>query len=167
MNWRPWDTRTYASTPEASKTGSSLGSRPKADITNEGGSELTAQNRRPTLPEDHRDLLESTALAHVATIGPYGEPQTNPVWFAWDGELVRFSQIKTRQKYRNVRRAPRITLSIADPEDRFLYLKIWGVVERIEEDPDPAFMNSMAKKGPSTWTNTRTTGPGTSGWSSW
>jgi hypothetical protein len=35
------------------------------------------------------DLLESDAVAHVAhvaTIGPEGEPQNNPVWFDWDGE---------------------------------------------------------------------------------
>ncbi len=33
------------------------------------------------IPESYTDLLDSTALAHVATIGPDGEPQTTPVWF--------------------------------------------------------------------------------------
>ena len=37
------------------------------------------------IPKTHEDLLQSTALAHVATIGPHGEPQSNPVWFGWDG----------------------------------------------------------------------------------
>ena len=32
------------------------------------------------IPATHADLLHSTALAHVATIGPGGEPQVNPVW---------------------------------------------------------------------------------------
>jgi hypothetical protein len=32
----------------------------------------------PTIPERFHDLLESTALAHVATIGPRGEPQSRP-----------------------------------------------------------------------------------------
>jgi PPOX class probable F420-dependent enzyme len=132
--------------PKASKTGSNSGCRPKAGITNEGGSDLTVQSRRPTIPESQRDLLESTALAHVATIGPHGEPQLSPGWFDWDGEHVRFSQTKTRQKYRNVHHDPRMALSIVDPEDPFRYLEIRGVVERIEEDPDFAFINSMAKK---------------------
>ena len=104
------------------------------------------QGHRSMIPESHRDLLESTALAHVATIGPHGEPQSNPVWFDWDGEHVRFSQTKTRQRYRNVQRDPRIALSIVDPEDPFRYLEIRGAVERIEEDADLAFINSMAKK---------------------
>ena len=71
------------------------------------------------IPESHLDLLESTALAHIATLGPRGEPQSSPVWFGWDGDYVKFSQIKTRQKYK---------------------------IDRIEEDPDLDFINSMSKK---------------------
>lgn len=44
------------------------------------------------IPESYTDLLDSTALAHVATIGPKGEPQVTPVWFGWDGTHLRFSQ---------------------------------------------------------------------------
>lgn len=98
------------------------------------------------IPDSLRDLLESNALAHVATIGPNGAPQSNPVWFDWDGEYVKFSQIKTRQKYHNVQRDPRVALSIVDPNNPFRYLEIRGKVERIEEDPDLAFINKMAKK---------------------
>jgi PPOX class probable F420-dependent enzyme len=68
------------------------------------------------------------------------------MWFDWDGEHVRFSQTKARQKYRNLHRDPRIALSIVDPDDPFRYLEIRGAVERIEEDADLAFINSMAKK---------------------
>ena len=42
---------------------------------------METQSRRPVIPEGYEDLLESTALVHVATIGPHGEPQNNPVWF--------------------------------------------------------------------------------------
>ena len=73
-------------------------------------------------------------------------PQSNPVWFDWDGEHVRFSQTKARQKYRNLHRDPRIALSNVDPDDPFRYLEIRGAVERIEEDADLAFINSMGKK---------------------
>jgi hypothetical protein len=43
------------------------------------------------IPGTHTDLLASTALAHVATIGPDGEPQSSPVWFDWDGMFLRFA----------------------------------------------------------------------------
>ena len=99
------------------------------------------------IPESHADLLDSTALVHVATIGPNGEPQNNPVWFGTDEQgNVLFSQTKTRQKYHNVQRDPRVALSIVDPANPYRYLEIRGVVERIDEDPNNDFINAMAKK---------------------
>lgn len=106
---------------------------------------MTAPNGS-IVPEDYQDILETTALAHVATIGPNGEPQSNPVWFDWDGEHVKFSQTRTRQKYRNVGREPRLALSIVAPDNPYRYLEIRGKVTKIEEDPDLHFINAMAKK---------------------
>jgi PPOX class probable F420-dependent enzyme len=99
-----------------------------------------------TIPANYADLLESKALADVATIGPHGEPQVNPVWFGWDGTYLTFSQTTTRQKYKNVQRDNRIALSIVDPQNPYRYLEIRGKVVRIDPDPDLAFINSMAKK---------------------
>jgi len=97
------------------------------------------------IPEEYLDLLQSTTVITVATIGPKGEPQNNPVWFGWDGSHVLFSVTKSRQKYRNLVREPRVALSIFDPTNPSRYLEIRGVA-RIEEDTDHRFVNSMAKK---------------------
>ena len=98
------------------------------------------------IPASHADLLGQPVLAHVATIGPEGQPQNNPVWFGWDGEHLMFSQTTARQKFRNVKRDPRVAISIVDENNPYRYLEIRGVVERIDPDPDNAFINSMAKK---------------------
>lgn len=98
------------------------------------------------IPAQYRDLLESKALAHVATIGPQGEPQVNPIWFGWDGEHILFSQTKGRQKYRNIGRDPHVAFSIVDPANDYRYLEIRGTVVRVDDDGDDAFINSMAKK---------------------
>lgn len=99
------------------------------------------------IPATHTDLLESSALAHVATIGPHGEPQSSPVWFDWDGTFLRFAQVSGyQQKVRNLTRDPRIALSIVDPANAYRYLEVRGRVERIEADPDWAFINAMTKK---------------------
>ena len=98
------------------------------------------------IPESHSDILDKKAFASVATIGPNGEPQNNPVWFGWDGSHIRFSQTTTRQKYRNTRADRRVALSILDPDDPYRYLEIRGVVADVEDDPDLAFINSMALK---------------------
>lgn len=98
------------------------------------------------IPEKFHDILHSKALAFVATIGPKGEPQNNPVWFDWDGTHLLFSQTKARQKYRNVQREPRVSMTIVDPENPYRYLEVRGTVARINDDPDMAFIDAMAKK---------------------
>lgn len=98
------------------------------------------------IPDSHKDLLESTALANVATVGSSGAPQVNPVWFGWDGAQLSFSQTKARQKYRNLNKDNRIALSIVDPINPYRYIEIRGKVVEFVEDPDKAFIDSMAKK---------------------
>lgn len=105
---------------------------------------MSEQNGR--IPEGYEDLLETTALIHVATLGPDGEPQSNSVWFDWDGEHIKFSQTKTRQKCKNVNRAPRIAVSMVDPENPYRYLEVRGEVTKIEEDPNLDFTSAIAKK---------------------
>ena len=98
------------------------------------------------IPESHADLVERPVLAHVATLGPNGEPQNNPVWFDMKDGLIRFSQTTARQKYRNVQKDGRASFSIVDPENPYRYLEIRATLDRIEPDPDFAFIDSMAKK---------------------
>ena len=99
-----------------------------------------------TIPASHSDILETKALAHIATIGPHGEPQNNPVWFDWDGTHLLFSQTKGRQKYHNLERDPRVAISIVDPQNPYRYLEIRGRLVRVDEDPNLDFINRMAKK---------------------
>jgi PPOX class probable F420-dependent enzyme len=98
------------------------------------------------IPQEFADLLHTATLAHGAIIGPKGEPQNTPVWFDWDGNHIRFSQTKARQKFRSLQRDPRIALEIIDPSIPYRSLEIRGKVVRIEEDPDLHFLNAMTKK---------------------
>ena len=98
------------------------------------------------IPDGYKDLIESKALAHIATIGPDGEPQNNPVWYGTQGDNLVFSQTTTRQKYKNLQRDDRIAMSIVDPANDYRYVEIRAHVVRIDPDPDFAFIDSMAKK---------------------
>jgi PPOX class probable F420-dependent enzyme len=100
---------------------------------------------QPLVPADKFGLLASTALAHVATIGPRGEPQVNPVWFHWDGARIHFAMTRGAQKYRNLRRDSRVALSIVEPANPGRYLEIRGHAT-FASDPDAAFINLLAKK---------------------
>lgn len=109
---------------------------------------MTAQSKtdRPApIPQPYGDILEKNGFAHVATIGPGGMPQSTPVWYAWDGANLKFSTTKTRQKYRNLLRNPKVSASITDPDAPYRYLEIRGVAE-IEDDPDRTFMDELWRK---------------------
>lgn len=100
-----------------------------------------------TLPASFADLLERPLFAHLATVRPDGSPQSSVMWFAWDGEVLRFTHTKTRQKFRNVAHDPRVALSIADPEDQYRYLEVRGVVESVEDDDATAsFYQSLQQR---------------------
>ena len=98
-------------------------------------------------PESHADLLDKPTFAHLATVRPDGAPQTNVMWFAWDGERIRMTHTKTRQKFRNLADEPRVALSIADPDNNYRFIEVRGVVESIEDDDDQAsFYQSLQKR---------------------
>lgn len=98
------------------------------------------------VPDSHKDILEKISFGHVATIGPDGSPQSNPVWFDWDGEVLRFSQTTTRQKFHNIEREPRVAVSVLDPDNPYRYIELRGAVEGVDDDSSNAFIDSMAKK---------------------
>jgi PPOX class probable F420-dependent enzyme len=97
----------------------------------------------PQVPDSHRDLLERPLSAHVATIGANGEPQSNPVWFWWDGDRIRLTHTRTRQKFRNLQAEPRVALSITDPAESQRYLEVRGVVEATEDDAGGSFYRQL------------------------
>jgi PPOX class probable F420-dependent enzyme len=64
------------------------------------------------LPQPARELVESDALAHLATLNPDGSPQVTIVWVGLDGDEIVSGHMGAWQKVLNVRRDPRVALSI-------------------------------------------------------
>lgn len=99
-----------------------------------------------TVPEKFRDLFSKRAFAHLATLMPDGQPQVSPVWIDFDGRHVVFNTARDRQKDRNLRRDPRVSLSILDPENPYRYLEIRGRVAEVTEEGADAHIDRLAKK---------------------
>jgi PPOX class probable F420-dependent enzyme len=69
-----------------------------------------------TLSAAARTLLESNAPAHLVTINPDGSPQVALVWVGLDGDEIVAAHLDPNQKkLRNLRRDPRVTVSIVAP----------------------------------------------------
>ena len=90
-------------------------------------------------------ILQSKSFAHLATIGPKGEPQSSPMWFIWDGEHIKLTHTTIRQKYQNIKNDPRVAISITDADNPYTYAEFRGVVANIEEDPKGDFYNTLAE----------------------
>lgn len=96
------------------------------------------------IPASHADLVGPPHLAHVATLNPNGAPQVSPVWIVRDGDDLLFSTTEDRLKTRNLRRDPRLALSIHDEQDPFRYVEFRGDAT-VTRDANNAFLNSLAK----------------------
>ena len=97
------------------------------------------------IPEEFHPLLESTALALVSTLGPDGAPQTTPIWFLFEQGHVRFSLVEGRQKLRNLRRDPRLSVVGVDPARPTHYVELRGTVD-LTPDPELALERAVAVK---------------------
>jgi PPOX class probable F420-dependent enzyme len=83
-----------------------------------------------------RNLLESDALVHLVTLNADGSPQLSCVWVGLDGDDIVSGHMDPRQKLRNVRRDPRVVLSVEGPNINQVGLREYLVVHgsgRVEE----------------------------------
>jgi PPOX class probable F420-dependent enzyme len=64
------------------------------------------------LPEEAKALVRSGRLAHLATVNEDGSPQTTLAWVGLEGEEIVIGTLFDQRKLRNMRREPRVTLSI-------------------------------------------------------
>lgn len=104
------------------------------------------ERRSAEIPDSYTDLLDKKGFAHLSSLGPDGEPQSHPVWYDFAGGQLLVSTGTDRQKYRNIQRDPRVSVSILDPDDPYRYLEVRGRVVEIEPDPEKAFLDRLARK---------------------
>lgn len=82
-----------------------------------------------------RRVLEGTSIAHLATILPDGSPHATPVYVGTRGEQIVIFTGPQSLKARNLRRDPRLALSIAPTDNPFEPVVIRGrVVDWVEGD---------------------------------
>ena len=97
------------------------------------------------IPQEFLDLFEKKSFAQLATLMPDGSPQVTPVWIDYDGTYLLVNSAKGRQKDLNMRRDPRVAVSIQDPEDPYRYLQVRGTVEVITQEGADEHIDGRAK----------------------
>jgi PPOX class probable F420-dependent enzyme len=84
-----------------------------------------------TIPDTHRDLFSRPVHGVLTTLMPDGTPQSSVVWVDYDGEWVLINTTLERQKGRNMRANPKVTLLVIDPEDSSRWIEVRGRVHEM------------------------------------
>lgn len=98
------------------------------------------------IPPAVRQLFEGKNFAHVATLMKDGSPQVSLVWIDIEGDRIIVNTAEHRAKPRNVRRDPRVAISIADQQNPYRAAFIRGRVVEITHEGAEDHIDKMSKK---------------------
>jgi PPOX class probable F420-dependent enzyme len=105
-----------------------------------------------TLNEAARELIGDGADATLVTLNPDGSPQVSLVWVALrstpDGDELVTAHLSEHKKVRNIRRDPRVAVTIASPGDLGKTLRPYLAIDgtaRIEEGGAPELLKTLSE----------------------
>lgn len=99
------------------------------------------------LDEDTVRLAKGKNLATVVTLMPDGQPQALLTWVDTDGEHVLVNTEPQRQRVRNIRRDPRITVLIHSSDDPWDWSEVRGrVVDTVSGDQARQHIDKLSRK---------------------
>ena len=82
------------------------------------------------IPQSVRDLIAKGPMAHLTSLNRDGSPQVTVVWVGIEEEEFVISHLALHQKIKNIRRDPRVALSMlsesTNPQGLREYLVIYG-----------------------------------------
>jgi PPOX class probable F420-dependent enzyme len=104
------------------------------------------------LNEAARELIGNGADATLVTLNPDGSPQVSLVWVALrstaDGDELVTAHLSEHKKVRNIRRDPRVAVTIASPGDLGKTLRPYIAIDgtaRIEEGGAPELLKTLSE----------------------
>jgi PPOX class probable F420-dependent enzyme len=93
-----------------------------------------------------RAVFAKQVLAHVASLGPDGEPNVTPVWVELDGDDIVINTALGRAKARNLASDSRVAVSLSDPDDSQSAIAVRGTVVGFTTEGADAVIDRLAKK---------------------
>jgi PPOX class probable F420-dependent enzyme len=99
------------------------------------------------IPDAARRLLDTDAVATVVTLDEDGAPQVTAAWVEVNGDEIVLATLADQRKLRNLRRDPRIALSIQSTNVNewglLEYLVVYGTA-RVTEGGAPELLQHLA-----------------------
>ena len=91
-------------------------------------------------------LLEGKNFVSFATLLEDGSPHVAPTWVDHDGDIILINTAMGRIKEKNIRKDPRVALSIFDQENPYHMVSIRGKVVEITTDGADDQIDKLAKR---------------------
>jgi len=108
---------------------------------------MAATKSGPELHSTTAELASGPNYGVLTTLLPSGNLQNHYVWVGTDGERLVVNTEVHRQKFKNVERAPRVTLTIRDEQDPYRYAEVRGeVVETVRGQEARDHIDELSQK---------------------
>ena len=92
-------------------------------------------------------LARGQNFAALTTLLPDGHPQTQVMWVDANEQHLLVNTEVHRQKFRNVERDPRVTVTIWDKEDPYRFVEVRGeVVEKVKGQEAREHIDELSHK---------------------
>jgi PPOX class probable F420-dependent enzyme len=97
------------------------------------------------IPQSLRTMLEDKAYGHVVTFNAKGNPELTMVWMDVEGDELLFNTAEGRRKPDNIRRDPRVIVSVQDRNNPQAYAVLHGK-GRVTDVGADAHIDKLAKR---------------------
>ena len=98
------------------------------------------------IPEDVRALLEGPNYVHLSTLRADGSPRNWVVWVGLEGENILVCTSDAIWKAKDMRRDPRVGLSVTDVANPYRMAAVQGRVVEVRPDDECRYMDPISIK---------------------
>ena len=98
------------------------------------------------IPEDVRELLEAPNYVHLSTLRTDGSPRNWVVSVGVEGDHILVCTSDATWKAKDMRRDPRVALSVSDTANPYRTAAIQGRVVEVRPDNDCRYMDPISIK---------------------
>jgi PPOX class probable F420-dependent enzyme len=98
------------------------------------------------IPDAVRELLDAPNYVHLSTLRADGSPRNWVVWVGVEGDRILICTSETVWKAKDMRRDPRVAMSVADLGNPYRMAALQGRVVEIRPDEGCRYMDPISVK---------------------
>ena len=98
------------------------------------------------IPPDVRELLDAPNYVHLSTLRADGSPRNWVVWVGLEDEFILICTSDAIWKAKDMRRDPRVALSVTDTNNHYRMAAVQGRVVEVRPDEGCRYMDPISFK---------------------